>query len=104
MSAHTPGPWTIKGPIRDGQDISIEARRASGNPQYIGRVYSAGILAKSDPEAEANARLIAAAPALLQVAEGALGYLEALPVAARPDEAWFAPLRAAIRAAKGERQ
>ena len=33
---------------------------------------------------------------LLTVAEGALGYLEALPASHRPDEAWFAPLRAAI--------
>lgn len=33
---------------------------------------------------------------LLTVACGALGYLEALPPEYRPDEAWFAPLRAAI--------
>ena len=33
---------------------------------------------------------------LLEVTKGALGYLEALPVPYRPDEAWFKPLRSAI--------
>lgn len=33
---------------------------------------------------------------LLTVAQGALGYLLALPKQYRPDEAWFAPLRAAV--------
>ena len=69
------------------------------NGNFYARTYSS-----------VDARLIAAAPMLLTVAEGALGYLEALPENARPDETWMAPLRAAIlqatagsvRAAKGE--
>lgn len=35
-------------------------------------------------------------PDLLTVAQGALGYLLALPERYRPDKAWLAPLRAAV--------
>ena len=35
--------------------------------------------------------------ALLDVAKGSKGYLEALPLQYRPDEKWFAPLNEAIR-------
>lgn len=56
----------------------------------------------TEEERDANAWLQAAAPDLLQVAQGALGYLEALPVGGgRPDEVWLKPLRAAIAKAKG---
>ena len=49
----------------------------------------------------ANAMLIAAAPELLTVAEGCLGYLRALPKAHRPDPKWLTPLVAAIEKAIG---
>ena len=39
---------------------------------------------------------------LLAVAEGALGYLEALPESQHPDAQWFVSLRAAIAAARKE--
>lgn len=64
MYKHTPGPWYTRTGLR-GEDISIGATRASGNPHWVGRAYNAGILGPSDPESEANARLIAAAPELL---------------------------------------
>jgi hypothetical protein len=54
MSAqHTPGPWTVGGPNGYLNQIQIEPA--------IGAVYGAG------EELKANARLIAAAPELLQV-------------------------------------
>lgn len=52
---HTPAPWTISGP-HAGRGISIVA---DGNS--IARVYA-------HPDAEANAKLIAAAPDLLKFA------------------------------------
>ena len=42
------------------------------------------------------ARLFYMAPEMLQVASGALGYLEALPKDCRPDDSWLKPLREAI--------
>ena len=42
-------------------------------------------------------RLLTGDARLREVASGALGYLEALPPSHRPDEAWFVPLRAALR-------
>ena len=74
MTAHTSGPWTVF--IND--NIWFRIRDAF------------------ESEAEANARLIAAAPDLLQVAEGCLGWLKALPWDYQPDPQWFKPLEAAI--------
>ena len=45
--------------------------------------------------------LHAAAPELLEVCQGMLGYLANLPYEDRPDEKWFEPVYAAIRAATG---
>lgn len=54
---HTPGPWTVIGPIGAGIWITDE----SGNNQ-IAVVYGAA----NTPGADANARLIAAAPELYE--------------------------------------
>ena len=64
---HTPGPWTARtANLTGGEDITIEARTPiHNNPVFIARAYNSGILGTSDPEREANARLIAAAPAML---------------------------------------
>ena len=51
---------------------------------------------------DADGRLIVSAPDLLRVAQGALGYLRDLPTEWRPDDAWLAPLEAAIKRAGGE--
>ena len=89
---------------RKKQDESTCHKRIYG--RYCGQPaveveYGYGVCQKhSQAVQEANARLIAAAPSLLEVAKGALGYLEALPVSHRPDETWLKPLRAAIKLAK----
>lgn len=46
--------------------------------------------------------MILAAPELLATANGALGYLESLPLQYMPDATWFAPLRPAIKKAEGK--
>lgn len=64
MSARTPGPWSYseKGPHIYGPRHN-SSRHANGR-QHIAEVSSAQT-DKTDPEAIANARLIAAAPDLL---------------------------------------
>lgn len=57
---HTPGPWFIDSFAQIGDEKSI-----------IGRVYCGDIFPNDDlPECTANARLIAAAPELLEALEG----------------------------------
>ena len=80
MTTYTPGPWAISKVRYRGQDISIMATRRNGNLQRIGRVYNAGILANSDPEAEANASLVTAAPDLLGALDIAQATIERLHV------------------------
>lgn len=75
MAAHTPGPWKISGldphvigPVRilvmDGTDVP--------QSRAVARVIDRG------PEAEANARLIAAAPELLDACKRLLKFNEEL--------------------------
>jgi hypothetical protein len=63
MSKHTPGPWTVGGPTGYINQLEI-------NP-CIGVVYGAG------EELRANARLIAAAPNLLEALEDLVCLAEA---------------------------
>lgn len=65
MSAHTPGPWVVgseRSPHIYGPRHNL-SRHANGR-QHIAEVSSAQT-DSTDPEAQANARLIAAAPDLL---------------------------------------
>lgn len=74
FEGHTPGLWEaqIDTGRYGGADISIAARTPiHGNPIWIARAYNSGVLAPSDPEREANAHLIAAAPDLLALAREA---------------------------------
>ena len=90
--SHTPGPWTV----------DIESRLISSRIAAVARACQGDYNPNEmEPEDYANARLIAAAPDLLEAAKGALGYLLALPLEARPDEAWFLPLMDAIGKAGG---
>lgn len=67
---HTPGPWTLS----DDYDTVF-----GGPPDDRGSVMVANIAGDADdPENEANARLIAAAPELLEVARQYAATLEAL--------------------------
>ena len=71
-SQHTPGPWAVtpwkKTETWDGNRVSVETegvKSASGVWVVTPRLH-AGIYGKTCAEGEANARLIAAAPAMLE--------------------------------------
>ncbi len=88
---HTKGPW---------QASSIGIKNWQSSWYRIVAVWQE--LDGTNPgNAVDDVRLIAAAPELLAVAKGCLGYLEALPVHFRPYEVWFIPLRKAIEKAEG---
>ena len=72
---HTPGPWTIKTDL--GIPLQILGAPTEKNPRYnpITRCGTTFIAPTSD-EAMANARLIAAAPELLEALKNLLAYLE----------------------------
>lgn len=101
---HTPGPWTI----RDYQDHSgngVEVAQADSR-LYIVRDIMGNTIAQSD----ANTRLIAAAPELLEALRGALVAFEQA-YSALPDDSpaqdhfmacYIEPARAAIARATGE--
>lgn len=99
MSAHThtPGPWTIGAGIRHADTIGINKHRPSDDPEIGEWIETiAEVLPGQNGVAEADARLIAAAPELLAVAEWFLEYC------AQPEQKWIDALRATIAKAKGE--
>ena len=92
----TPGPWEIHGMESSGsQDISICGRTAQHhNPIWLARVYGQGIMSKDTGARDANAHLIAAAPALL---EALRSMIEKDETTSRHDWKWhFDKARAAI--------
>ncbi len=68
VAGHTPGPWVIRREI-DGLTVL-------GGPNNEAIWCIAGYLPGGTGEMEANARLIAAAPDLLDALQGAIGALE----------------------------
>jgi hypothetical protein len=68
MSKHTPGPWRIA-PASDYADGSLNV-----DADTRGYVCLAGF--RDDPEARANARLIAAAPDLLEACKRILADID----------------------------
>ena len=106
MSEHTPGPWVLSGPY--GTHSKWWMIHESGteppndrdeNGEYRGHIAD-------DIESEANARLIAAAPALLDACEAVADYLvgfvpgDSFIVPEKRTEAWGI-LQAAIAKARG---
>ena len=69
--SHTPGPWSVEDPI-EGELSIVEANKPTHEWKFIATVY---LREGNDPDefphavSEANARLIAAAPDLLQAIE-----------------------------------
>lgn len=73
MSKHTPGPWSVNGLDQPhDKDRTVCFRTKAGNPFYVACVYGEGVLVSPSPERLANARLIAAAPDLLEACKAAL--------------------------------
>ena len=66
----TPGPWIVESNQAGGIDSSVYALTPiHKNPRYICRVYGPGALSPDVAERDANARLIASALELLDVAQ-----------------------------------
>lgn len=111
-TTHTPGPWTVGeyGSL-GGEHWDEYPIHAEDNPEgVIAMVWPWGDESGQwvgTAEQVANARLIAAAPALLEALEGLMQYdnqkrrhsCDTLPVCTRCD---FEQAAAAIRAARGE--
>ena len=87
---HTPGPWTARRVHTGGFDIFDERGRD------VVTVYGGGVETESR---EANARLIAAAPDLLEALSRAVHSYDGVPPRHHP--AWFDEARAAIARARG---
>lgn len=105
---HTPGPWHTDPHAMassSGVDVSVFALTPKhGNPQWIARVYGQGALAVGhNAERNANAALIAAAPAMLGALESLLRVADALISQSEHDIYCeeFSDARAAIAAARG---
>lgn len=76
--AHTPGPWKIDGATvfaldERGHVNRFSARVQGGYVSYLRSLPRSKAERTSDAELEANARLIAAAPELLDALEGLAG-------------------------------
>lgn len=115
MSKHTPGPWTWhmekigRGVVAKGKTVhaSLSAPRANCPPPYSTGVLTANWCTDSDGQvwqawisvSEANARLIAAAPELLEALRTALDHIDmdALEISHCKDAA---AIRAAIAKAE----
>ena len=93
MNKHTPGPWdALKG--RDGNIRGIKGRHG---PEIVNVINWNGISSPASSVGQANARLIAAAPELLEACMAAAEYDALL------DDFTLASLRAAIAKATGEK-
>lgn len=102
MTKHTPGPWVV----HEGDEIDIR----SANPADLAQAPIYYCIAENIgghvhgenfddySEVEANARLIAAAPELLEALESFPGFL----CGTESGDAWIDQMRAAIAKARGE--
>jgi hypothetical protein len=101
MSGHTPGPWSIFD-HHDATRINVRGP----NEEFVADCADGFYSDETDDwvmadESLPNARLIAAAPDLLEALEGLEAYLRQTPHHNAPEAA---AARAAIRKAKGDAQ
>jgi len=113
MSKHTPGPWRIEGSQEDGLFYIVADQSKNWNNPVVCSFYDdvtpedsiCGAEYESYPNAEANARLIAAAPDLFKALDDleslVSGWLSDANSPSRGIPAIVAA-RAAIAKAKGE--
>ena len=77
MSKHTPGPWSIFTDEKHKHNAGIEADGFSiiciGYPDETLAMDVSGVHGRTEEETQANARLIAAAPDLLEALEAIMG-------------------------------
>lgn len=98
MSKHTPGPWLV----------SPDGNVVSGRAGIVERIAVSIFCSKE--RRDANARLIAAAPQMLEALEAArlfiengieMGYISE-PQPGTPESTTLPAIKAALKAAKGE--
>ena len=94
MSKHTPGPWAHTG---NGDITGIEDNGFGRGSVDVCSVYLRTVKGRT----EANARLIAAAPDLLEALKGALEHWP-VPSSICKDRPAYEAARAAIKKAGGE--
>ena len=95
---HTPGPWKLNTDGDTGMNDSGCILDSVGHV-IVTDIYGTYKNGRTTGEAEANARLIAAAPDLLAACEAAKKYLE--PDLVEPGRTVFWRLVAAIKTARG---
>jgi len=95
VTKHTEGPWIY------GDDMRGTARVFAGNQEIVRALSKHGVRRLSAKEREANARLIASAPALLEALEELLDIEWSRPQVSK-HSLKREKARAAIAAAKGE--
>ena len=108
MSAHTKGPWSIYRPISKNAEARLGVDGSNGHAivffAYGDDNTDSGIHGATPEEAEANARLIAAAPDLLEALKGLyadqVDYLTINKLGGK-DNHWMKAARAAISKAEG---
>lgn len=99
MSKHSPGPWFTK---REGfSTVYVEARISGGMLQDVA---ACGPTEAGSEQQEANARLISAAPELLDALKLCEGNISSLLASAHPKVfgVWLEVVRAAIAKATGD--
>ena len=96
MSKHTPGPWTANKPTRDNGRAEIHA-----GCMLVAQAFNWMLDAEGDEQCWADARLIAAAPELLEALK-ALDVLFSPCVRDSTQADWIDKARAAIAKATGE--
>lgn len=104
MSAHTPGPWVFEHDEDDDKFVVwLDPNHGYYQSQRAPIEREAWFLRDDQrAEAEANARLIAAAPELLAALIDVLAYVGFATAENQPAEGALANARAAIEKARGE--
>ena len=102
---HTAGPWVL-GESSDGRHFrAVNAREHSELATVVWVMEDDDMEGAQSPECEANARLIAAAPDLLEALEMCTKAMASVLPDFNPyDQAAYDKARAAIAKAKGEEQ
>lgn len=103
---HTPGPWAVEDPM-DGELSIVEANKLTHEWKFIATIY---LREGRDPDefphhvSEANARLIAAAPDLLEVLRKVRNQIDDPHMGSvdhRSDVALVSAIRIAVAKAEG---
>ncbi len=104
MSKHTPGPWVV-----DEANTNLVARLVDGVYEYVCAVEPSSFSTReyNNEQEEADARLIAAAPELLEALKmgyaDTMDYIQRNHLSGAENNRWLVLARAAITKAEGEK-